>query len=131
MSRDEGKYIRLVDNNGTEARVAILKCQEPAVYAALTVLSKAIERDSFNLHAFLDGCEGVAENSSMPDWAKQIGRDIMIEVIAIFGGMDFIDGKILIEHGVVARGERYDQMHCFVQDTINADTIIIRQKDLP
>ena len=131
MSRDQGNYIRLVDQDNSTARVAILKSQERAVYAALTVLSKAITRDSFNLHGFLDGCEGVAEGSGMPEWAKQIGRDIMIEVIAIFGGMDFIDGKILMEHGVIARGIRYDHMHGFVEDTINAETILIKQKDLP
>lgn len=131
MSRDEGKYIRLVDQNDNTARVAILKCQESAVYAALSLLAKAIERDSFNLRVFLEGCNSVAANQSMPDFAKEIGHDIMIEVIAIFGGMDFIDGKILMEHGVVARGERYDHMHAFVQDTIAAETIIIRQKDLP
>ena len=130
MSRDQGKYIRLVDQDDSTARVAILKGQEPAVYAALTMLAKTITRDSFNLHAFLDHCDAVAEDSGMPDWAKEIGRHIMIEVIAIFGDMGFIDSKTLIEHGIIAKGQRFDHMHCFVEDTINAETINVREKDL-
>jgi len=67
MSRDQGKYIRLVDQDDSTARVAIRKGQEPAVYAALTVLSKAITHDSFNLHGYLDHCDSVAEGSGMPE----------------------------------------------------------------
>ncbi len=129
-SQTQGTYIRLVQHTDGNFHVAIKKTQEGAVYCALKLLHNRIRRGSFNFRGFLDGCLKAARDANQPQYAQEIGHEIMIEIVSIYGGMDFIDGEILMKKGVICKGIRFHKMDRFVKDTIEGDTITVREEDL-